>query len=196
MLNNTMFSNISNQTQNADGSISPGSEPVYIMYMSDELTADAESFASLDRNSLAAYTYQADLFNQEDRSAEWNAPYQQIYSYNVIVNGVMDATEGSEEDKLRVQSEARVGRAYMHFLLAQFFGKPYNAATASTDLCVPIVTEASVGNRTYERNTVQEVYDLCCANWKTPAHTWHRPPSTGNASTAVQAITCWERYIL
>lgn len=160
MLNNTMFSNISNQTQNADGSISPGSEPVYIMYMSDELTADAESFASLDRNSLAAYTYQADLFNQEDRSAEWNAPYQQIYSYNVIVNGVMDATEGSEEDKLRVQSEARVGRAYMHFLLAQFFGKPYNAATASTDLCVPIVTEASVGNRTYERNTVQEVYDF------------------------------------
>ena len=121
IMNNTLFSNLSNVTQNPDGSTSPGSEPVYTIYMGDELTADAESFASLDRTSLAAYTYQADLFNQEDRSAEWNAPYQQIYSYNVIVNGVDEATEGSADEKLRVLSEARVGRAYLHFLLAQFF---------------------------------------------------------------------------
>ena len=163
IMNNTLFSNLSNVTQNPDGSTSPGSEPVYTIYMGDELTADAESFASLDRTSLAAYTYQADLFNQEDRSAEWNAPYQQIYSYNVIVNGVDEATEGSADEKLRVLSEARVGRAYLHFLLAQFFGKPYDEATAKTDLCVPIVREASVGNTAYARNTVQEVYDFVLA---------------------------------
>lgn len=160
MMNTTLFSNLSNTTQNADGSVSPGDEPIYTIFMGDELTADAESFASLDRSSLAAYTWQADIFNQEDRSAEWNAPYQQIYTYNVIINGVNDATEGSDADKLRVRSEARVGRAYLHFLLAQFFSKPYNEATAATDLCVPIVTEASVGNRSYERNTVKEVYDF------------------------------------
>ena len=51
----------------------------------------------------------------------------------MIVNGVMDADDGTREEKQRLQAEARVGRAYMHFLLAQFFGKPYNESTASQD---------------------------------------------------------------
>lgn len=160
LMNNTMFVNISNTEQNANGSTSPGSEPLYMIYMGDELTADQTSFASLDRTALAAYKYEADIFNIEDHSAEWNAPYQQIYSYNVIVNGVMDSEDGSYEDKLKIQAEARVGRAYMHFLLAQFFGKPYNKETAANDLCVPIVTKATSAERNFTRATVQEVYDF------------------------------------
>ena len=122
LLNNTMFSNLT-----------VSSEPLYMVYMGDELIADASSFASLDRVALGAFKYEADIFNIEDHAAEWNAAYQQIYSYNVIANGVMDAEDGTYEEKLKIQAEARVGRAYMHFLLAQYFSKPYNEATASSD---------------------------------------------------------------
>lgn len=160
LLNNTMFINISITEQHANGGISPGVEPLHMMFMGDELIADASSFASLDRTALAAYKYEGDIFNIDDHSAEWNAPYQQIYSYNVIANGVMDAEDGSYENKLKIQAEARVGRAYMHFLLAQFFGKPYSKETAATDLCVPIVTKATSAERNFTRATVKEVYDF------------------------------------
>ena len=160
LFNNTMFSNLSIIEQRADGTTSPGSEPYYMIYMTDELIADASSYAALDRVALASFRYEADIFNDEDRSAEWNASYQQIYTYNVIVNGVMESENGTYEEKLKLQAEARVGRAYMHFLIAQFFSKPYNEATASTDLCIPIVTQATSAERSFKRATVQEVYDF------------------------------------
>lgn len=160
LMNNTMFSNLSIVEQRPDGSSAPGSEPFYMMYMGDELIADETSYAAMDRLALNAFRYEADIFNAEDRSAEWNAAYQQIYSYNVIVNGVMDSDGGTTEEKTKIQSEARVGRAYLHFLLAQFFSKPYNEATAATDLCVPIVTKATSSERNFTRATVKEVYDF------------------------------------
>ena len=158
LFNNTLLINLAFSEQRPDGSISPGTEPLLMIYMGDELIADASSFASMDRTALAAYKFEADIFNEDDVSAEWNAPYQQIYTYNVIVNGVMDADDGTREEKQRFQAEARVGRAYMHFLLAQFFGKPYNESTASQDLCVPIVTKATSADRNFKRATVEEVY--------------------------------------
>lgn len=160
LFNSTLLINIAFSEQLPSGGISPGDEPLLMMYMGDELIADETSFASLDRAALAAYKFEADIFNEDDVSAEWNAPYQQIYTYNVIVNGVMDADDGTREEKQRLQAEARVGRAYMHYLLAQFFGKPYNASTASQDLCVPIVTKATSAERGFKRATVEEVYSF------------------------------------
>jgi len=86
--------------------------------------------------------------------------YQQIYTYNVIVNGVMDAVGGSHEQKLRLLAEARAARALNYMLLAQFFGKSYNDATAATDLCVPLVLKADVGITSYKRATVKDIYDF------------------------------------
>lgn len=160
LLNNTMFMNMSFSEQLASGGISPGNEPIHIIYMGDELTADTKSFGNLGRTEAAAYKYEADIFNLDDNSAEWSSPYQQIYTYNVIANGVMDAETGTYEEKLKIQAEARVGRAYMHFLLAQYFGKSYNPATAANDLCVPIVTRANSSDRDYARASVEKVYEF------------------------------------
>lgn len=99
LFNNTLLINLAFSEQRPDGSISPGTEPLLMIYMGDELIADASSFASMDRTALAAYKFEADIFNEDDVSAEWNAPYQQIYTYNVIVNGVMDADDGTREEK-------------------------------------------------------------------------------------------------
>ena len=58
--------------------------------MTDELITDEASYANMGRSARAAYTYDPDIFLEEDNSAEWSAAYQQIYLYNVIANGVMD----------------------------------------------------------------------------------------------------------
>lgn len=87
--------------------------------------------------------------------------YAKIYRANIVINGVQSSTRGSQEFKNAVLGEALLVRAYCHFMLVNLFSKHYNAATASSDLGIPIVTEVNEENvKSYIRGTVQQVYDL------------------------------------
>lgn len=160
LLNNTTLTNLTLFSVNANGSISPKQTELYYIYMTDELMADAASFANMERSAQAAYSYDPDIFLNEDYSAEWSAPYHQIYLYNVVINGVLDAGDGTPQKKKEILAEARVGRAFMHFYLAQFFCKPYNKTTAAQEAGIPIVTKASSGETSFVRGTMKEVYDF------------------------------------
>lgn len=134
-------------------------------YMSFEQTvcnSDAYSLAYSSSGAAVcnAYKWQADIYRQDDESSEWNSPAKLIYPLNVVVNGVKDAENGTPERKLALQSEARVLRAYQTFIMAQFFSRPYNSATAESDLCIPIITKASTMSNDFSRRTVREVYDF------------------------------------
>ena len=117
-------------------------------------------YSAVGRPECNAYLWQADIFREDEECAEWNFPAAGMYALNVVVNGVMDASDGTDEEKLAVRSEARMMRAYMHFLMAQFFGKPYDTATAGQDLCIPLITEASTTQTDLPRRTVEDVYDF------------------------------------
>ena len=56
--------------------------------------------------------------------------------------------------------EAMAGRAWTYFLLINYYGKPYSAATAATDPGFPIIQVADVTTTTFTRASVQEVYDF------------------------------------
>jgi hypothetical protein len=57
--------------------------------------------------------------------------------------------------------EALLCRAYAHFMLAVFFSKPYNPASAQTDLGIPYVTEPeTVVFADYKRETLAKAYEL------------------------------------
>lgn len=146
-----------------------GTEPTWIWevfpYMSFEQTvcdsdAYALAYSATGEAACNAYKWQADIYRPDDESAEWNTPAKLLYPLNVVVNGVMDAVNGTEEQKIALRSEARVLRAYHTFIMAQFFGRPYNPETASTDPCVPIITKASTMSNDFTRRTVKEVYDF------------------------------------
>lgn len=132
-------------------------------YGTFEHTIDADGFSSLyiyERyNAAKAYQWQADIFRADDKCSEWNDPCTRLYTLNVVVNDVMDAEDGTESQKIAVRSEARFMRAWSTYLMAQFFGKPYDPATAATDLCVPIITKSSTVGNDFSRRTVKEVYD-------------------------------------
>lgn len=160
LFNNTILSNLTYSKVTDNGGTTFKATELYYIYMSDELTADAASFANMGRAAQAAYTYDPDIFLEEDYSAEWSAAYQHIYLYNVIAGGVMDAEDGTSREKKELLAEARVGRAYMHFYLAQLFCKPYHKATAARDAGIPIVTKANSGETGFSRETVQKVYEF------------------------------------
>ena len=118
-----------------------GVSTLYNIFMGDELTATQTSVSELDFKMNQAYQWEGKIFGEEDDVCEWATMYQQIYTFNVIINNVMDASGGTNKRKLELQAEARVNRAFRYLILAQYFGKPYNESTANSDLCVPLVVE-------------------------------------------------------
>ncbi len=92
--------------------------------------------------------------------AAWRKYYNDIYEANVVLEGIDKAT-GSDALRQSVKGEAYMNRAYAHFMLVNIFAKHYNAATASTDLGVPYMsqTEKEPG-ASYKRDNIQYVYDM------------------------------------
>ncbi|MCL2562186.1 MAG: RagB/SusD family nutrient uptake outer membrane protein [Rikenellaceae bacterium] len=163
MFNSTNLLNFTYIRMNETGSTSLLQTDTYWQLMCDAHIADETSFAAMSARSQNAFMWADDIFQENEHCAEYGAMYYQIYTYNLIANNVMDATEGTEQEKRALLAEARVNRALNYYFLAQFFGKPYNEATAATDLCVPLVTEANSSETNFTRATVKEVYDFMIA---------------------------------
>lgn len=162
---NGMFNNVNlysfMNVRNVPGSLAtilgyPGA-PVL---MSDDVFSSSIYLSTQPIYYQNAYQWKADLFQEEDESSEWGTFYSQNYIYNVVANGVMTAEDGSLQRKKELLAEARANRAYMHLMEVNLFGKPYNSATAATDLGIPIVTVADAGGSGFKRATVKEVYDF------------------------------------
>lgn len=133
-------------------------------FMSFEFTTDKDGFANayteLGPASCNAYRWQSDLFLEDEDCNEWIGPSSFLYSTNLVIEEVLDAEDGTEESRRAVWAEAKMMRAWHHFLMAQFFGKPYDPATASSDPCIPIITKARTTGVEFPLHTVQEVYDF------------------------------------
>lgn len=136
----------------------------YPYALSDEIIwteseSDVQLMASTYGNTMFnAYQYKDKIYNDNQKCEMWESCYNKIYAYNVIANGVPDAS-GSDKEKQYLEAEARASRAFMHFLLAQWFAMPYEEATAASELAVPIVTEANTQVFDYQRATVKELYE-------------------------------------
>ena len=75
-----------------------------------------------------------------DTEENWQIPYTAIKNFNIYINGAQEVPDGLQEIAAVVRGEAYFGRAFAYLHLARHFGKAYSA-NASTDLCVPLVTE-------------------------------------------------------
>lgn len=181
---NGLFNNVNLYTfinvRNIPGAIStilgyPGAALV----MSDDVFSSAAYLATQPLYYQNAYQWKDDVFLPDDESSEWGTFYSQNYIYNVIANGVMSSVDGTSQEKKQLLAEARANRAYMHLMEVNYFGKPYKAATAATDLGVPIVVSADAGGQAYTRASVQQVYDFIISELKAsipdlPAQTLNR----------------------
>ena len=73
------------------------------------------------------------------------------------MDNIDEAEPGASYTRETVKARALFHRAFNYFELANLYGKQYNAATASSDLAVPLVLESNINNQ-YPRATVAEVY--------------------------------------
>ena len=148
----------------------PGS---WIHLLGDEVqesqTGYTNQYATGDyrEKSFGYFTWQQRVGQNEsytDYYAEndtWTKIYYCINIANNILASVEDVpcvTEVEKEGVHKVRGEAHFLRAYYYFWLANLYGKPYNPATAETDLCVPLKTSDVVEDKKFTRQSVAEVY--------------------------------------
>ncbi|HDJ32496.1 MAG TPA: RagB/SusD family nutrient uptake outer membrane protein [Bacteroidetes bacterium] len=83
--------------------------------------------------------------------------------YNIIgsVNNIINAADNIQmsDDLHNILGQCYTYRAWAHFYLVQFYGKPYMIGNPATDLGVPIMTATEPPYEGKARNTVQQVYD-------------------------------------
>lgn len=130
--------------------------------MGDEVAADNYAFdATGSYGSIVKgfFAWQDNIFPAATPPVTVLPLETNIYTLNVIINGVEKASDGTAQQRLELKSEALAERAYTHFLLLNLFTKPYNAATAATDPGFPYRTTSDVQAETFARGTVQQDYD-------------------------------------
>lgn len=128
--------------------------------MSDEVAGVSTYLSPAAVRIQKAFRWEKDIYLDTEDAVEFTRLMGQIYLLNKIANEVPGSTEGSESEKRAIQAEARATRAWSYFMLINYYGKPYNAATAASDPGFPIVTEADAAAMSFSRASVQAVYDF------------------------------------
>lgn len=136
----------------------------------DMYGGDVQIYADLLGNTNQVYWYgtYADLrqiYNKNIISDNayvrdtWKTAYQGIYQCNVILDHLSVITD--QDDKNRVEGEAKFIRAINYFELVRNFGLQYQFGQNNSQLGVPLVLSSKInfeGDLSIARNTVEEVY--------------------------------------
>ena len=88
--------------------------------------------------------------------------YENCYTYilrsNIVIS-LVDASLGDKDVKELAKAEAKIMRAWDHFILINTFAKAYNPETAATDGGVAIIDKYDL-EATPTKSTVAQVYDF------------------------------------
>jgi tetratricopeptide (TPR) repeat protein len=161
----TSYRYILNGTSNFEACVNLGD------FASDDINiVDASQVSSL--NSLSSgyyvnsYTWSPVIYpvgnTLYEQDPNWNTMYARIMTCNTIINE-LPSSNGTAEDKAALTAEALVHRADAYLVLLNNYAKPYNSATAATDLGVPLLLVQTV-SQSLSRASVQAVYNQIIAD--------------------------------
>lgn len=108
-----------------------------------------------------AYTVYDESIDRKNLAVT-DVKYEKIYAIinnvcNVVI-GKADAASGDRAKANQLKAEAYILRAYLHYLLVNFYSKAYNPATAAKDGGIPYVKEDNLTTEPNKKLTVEEVY--------------------------------------
>lgn len=138
----------------------------YPNYLTDDLQAGDVNdvnrnakYAQLPQFEKNLYEFKNGQVLLDGESDQLYEPaYNHIYTYNTVINNVLNVPDGTESERKRLWSEALLGRAFEYLILVNAYAVHYNPATAAKVLGVPLVLSEDI-NAKYKRNTVAEVYE-------------------------------------
>ncbi|WP_454802848.1 RagB/SusD family nutrient uptake outer membrane protein [Mucilaginibacter phyllosphaerae] len=175
--NNFLFNNMPALTRISDGDLF-ATEVAY------------NSFSINDERN--AYTWAADIFGASTTN-EWNMPYQQVFYANVVLETAekLPATDATSPEGREIKGAALFNRAFAFYQLSQEFASPYQAATASSTMGIPLKISSKLTDKV-GRGTLEETYqrmltDLKQARLLLPAETTFKTRPNRAATYAMLA---------
>lgn len=151
------YQNIRNQPGGVTLTLGASEAP---LYLGDDLFSSAVYLESAAVSQQNMFKWVDDIYLPDEEANEWGAYYGHLYAYNLVAQDVMGSTGGTDQKKKELLAEARACRAFELFMVSNIFGQPYNEATATNDLAVPIVTKPDITQTSFTRPTNREFYDF------------------------------------
>ncbi|WP_195715303.1 RagB/SusD family nutrient uptake outer membrane protein [Ancylomarina sp. 16SWW S1-10-2] len=105
-----------------------------------------------------AFTFEDHFYLPSEEDESMGSVYASIYIFNTIIDEVL-ATDGDEDEKIKLYSEAKAHRAFAYLKLVNIYAKQYDATTAETDLGLPLRLVAILEG-SLKRGSVADVYEL------------------------------------
>ena len=97
-------------------------------------------------HAYLTYDEQADRAKLTNQDARYEAIYKYINYMNILLEKLPDAT-GDESRKAPLMAEARIFRAYFHWLLVNIYAQQYDAATAAEKGGIAYVSNPDVSEQ-------------------------------------------------
>lgn len=142
--------------------------------MSDDFEFTGGSVSVLDDKKTNAYTWNDNIYAPNDGDPDWNTLYGHIYVANLVEEEIMNATEGSMDEKHQLLAEAKLHRAFAYFTLVNLYGLHYTASTAETNTAVPLRSGTEIDGVSFPRASVKKIYDQVLTDIQTALP--HLPP--------------------
>jgi starch-binding outer membrane protein, SusD/RagB family len=131
-----------------------------IIKVTDDLTQPEFSTQTNTSAEVNLYFWREYINNTADKGPDvWAEFYNVIANMNAITEGVLSATDGSEQKKKQIYAEAMVNKSFIYYQLLSFFSPAYEKASAATDYGVPYITSTDVSQAAPTRPSLQESYD-------------------------------------
>lgn len=135
--------------------------------MGDEAAASGTYFSQVNVYSSRLFRWDAVIYPEAEFTPQFlSNMVAYLYTFNKVINEVMNATDGTTNQKEMLRAEAKASRAWVNFQLVNYYAKPYLAATATTDPGFPVIEQADVTTVSYNRSTVQASYDFIIKDLK------------------------------
>jgi hypothetical protein len=133
---------------------------------------------------LAFYNKSTSYFTGYTQNS-YGTPFRAINRANTAFSYAASTAGVSQQDRKRIQAEARFIRALCHFEVVRLFAQPYGYTPENTHLGITVRTDFSDVLTSRNRNTVKEVYDQILTDLRIAAS--DLPETNGNYATKFAA---------
>ena len=137
----------------------------WLLVMDDdvnEAVAGQEMVSSALTKLRPFYRWEKDPFNLQGTLYDdptWGRIYAHIAVLNVALDKVEEFANETEKARNSIKGQSYFLRAAYYYLLVNFYAKPYDPASASTDPGVPLKLVPYVEDLDFKRASVEKVYD-------------------------------------
>ncbi|HEV2479239.1 MAG TPA: RagB/SusD family nutrient uptake outer membrane protein [Puia sp.] len=116
------------------------------------------AWQTVDIRQQNAFLWAKDIFEGQGGQLDWNAPYEQVFYANVVLDGLghkPEADSVSEWESL--EGAALFARAFAFYNLSQVFAPPYGTVADTAHLGIPLRLHSEISSVS-TRSTLPQTY--------------------------------------